>query len=260
MTEAIPREPFDAIEPVPLYQQIAGAIRAAIIDRRFGPGDALPPERALADEFKVSRVTVREALRQLEAQGLVVAGRTAQGRRVSDDSYQMLRRAVADALLLQGVSLGDLVELRCAVEVAATSLAARTGDAPSLAKAQAILTRMQENPDEGFDLLDVQFHRALVAASGNAPLQAVMTACRDSQVRYLSGALREHPDRRAVRDRLTSEHKEILDAVLAGDGELAAARTEAHIRRFYHETVEKGGRQASDLHISRQLGTRHEYE
>ena len=65
---------FDEVSRSPLYLQVAGSIREAIIAGDLGPGDALPTERELSESFGVSRASVREALRALQAQGLVSAG------------------------------------------------------------------------------------------------------------------------------------------------------------------------------------------
>ena len=68
---------FRGVVRTPVYMQVAAQIREAILDGRFGPGDSLPTERDLSTQFGVSRASVREALRALQAQGLITAeGRT----------------------------------------------------------------------------------------------------------------------------------------------------------------------------------------
>ena len=226
---------FESVAPSPLYQQVAGRIREAIVDGRFGPGDALPGERELAETFGVSRASVREAMRQLEAQGLVAGGRTAQGRTVARTNRKALTQALTDSMALQQVPLTDLVELRCAVEGQAMRLAAAMPVLTALEEADAALATMRRSHDDAiaYDLADVAFHTALVRASGNQAMHAVMQACRDAQTHYLADALATVEDLGGTLSRLTEEHEAILRAVDQGRGDDAAALTEMHIRGFY---------------------------
>lgn len=226
---------FESVTPSPLYQQVAGRIREAIVGGRFGPGDALPGERDLAEAFGVSRASVREALRQLEAQGLVAGGRTAQGRTVARTNRAALTQAVSDSMALEQVSLGDLIELRCAVEGQALRLAAEVATPDDLREAWQTVEEMHRSHHDAaaYDLLDVAFHAALVRASGNQAMHAVMQACRDAQTRYLAEALERVADLTTTLARLTAEHEAIIRAVEAGRGDHAATLTEQHIRGFY---------------------------
>lgn len=229
---------FEQVAPSPLYQQVAERIREAIVDGRFGPGDALPGERDLAEAFGVSRASVREALRQLEAQGLVAGGRTAQGRTVALTNAAALTQAFSDSIALQQVGLEDLVELRCAVEGQALRLAAGPGTAAtaaSLAEAGEVVAQMYRchHDAEAYDRADVAFHAALVAASGNQAMVAVMQSCRDAQARHLADALAEVEDLPLTLGQLTAEHEAILTAVTEGRAEDAATLVAAHIRGFY---------------------------
>ncbi|MSW51846.1 MAG: GntR family transcriptional regulator, partial [Actinobacteria bacterium] len=65
--------PFEEVVRRPVYQQVAAQLRAAILDGELQPGNVLPSERELGERFGVGRTSVREALRALQAQGLVVA-------------------------------------------------------------------------------------------------------------------------------------------------------------------------------------------
>ena len=230
---------FESIERQPVYQQVAARIRRAIVNGELASGEALPTERELSEDFGVSRASVREALRQLESQGLVTGGRTAQGRTVAGGGVQVISRAIADSLALQHISLDDLVELRCTIEAAALRRAASDPDRDSLADAGEALEVMRR-PDVdavAFDAADVRFHTALVEASGNQAMHAVMLAARQSQFRYLGQALADAPDQPGTFSRLATEHADILAAVNRGDGDRAAALVQAHIIRFYRGDV-----------------------
>lgn len=225
----------------PAYAQVASQLREAILSGALAPGSHLPSERELTDRFGVARTTVREALRALEAQGLAVAERPTSPLRVvhaADLSAGPARDAFVHLMRLGAVPLGDLVELRCALEGAAVAAAAARGDA-ALEAAGAEVAVMRDVGDDlrAFEEADVRFHVALVAASGNQALHHVMLAVREPVGTHLLANLRalEHPA--PVIERLTREHARILDAIAAGDGELAAQRIGTHIRGLYQRSL-----------------------
>src|SRR3712207_583158 len=112
---------FEGVVRRPVYEQVADQLRDAILAGRLAPGDVLPSERELCERFGVSRTSVREALRALQAQGLVVAAAPNAPLRVAGtEGYSSgpVRDALSHLLRLGRVPLGDLVELRCALEAA----------------------------------------------------------------------------------------------------------------------------------------------
>lgn len=228
----------------PVYRQVAAQLREAILSGQLAAGEPMPAERDLCERFGVSRPTVREALRELQAQSLVVAaGPTAPLRvaRAEAVSSGPLRDALVHLVRLGGVALGDLVELRCALESAAAARAAERGAGPGLDEARAALAEMRAAGGglEAFERADVRFHVALVGASGNEALHLVMLAVRDSMGAHLLGALRAARDPAAAVERLAHEHAEILAAVERGDGDAAARLAREHVEGFYHREVER---------------------
>lgn len=229
---------FEEVVRRPVYQQVAEQLREAILDGTLAPGAPLPAERELGERFGVSRTSVREALRQLEAQGLAVAaGPTAPLRVVAPEQLSAgpVRQALGHLMRLGRVPQGDLIELRCALESAAVEGAARRRPAPDLAAAAAELEVMRaaEHDLLAFEAADVRFHLALVAASGNEAIGLVMLAVRDSIAAYLLDALRAVRDTPATTRRLTAEHAAILEAVAARDPGPAAALMRDHVLGFY---------------------------
>ena len=221
----------------PLYLQIAEQLREAILEGRLSPGQALPTERELAESFGASRASIREALRALQAQGLIVGGGAPGPAVVADDLHGPARDALATLLRLKQVELDDLVDLRCLLETAALESAAKRPDRARLAEAREALEVMQRDgiDVEDFDEADVRFHVALVRASGNEAMQLVMLALRDPVATHLLEALRALPDPAETLERLTEEHAAILDAVEAGEGDHAAKLVERHIKGFYRD-------------------------
>jgi GntR family transcriptional repressor for pyruvate dehydrogenase complex len=241
-----PRSSSTAFKPVvrrPVYRQVADEIAEAILRGDLGPGDSLPTERELGETFGVSRASVREALRHLQAQGLVSGGGGTNARMaVATGDIDVLREGLANLLRLQRVSLADLVELRCALEDAALRRAADRPAPERLEEARRALAEM-DDPDvtpEGFDAADVRFHVALVAASGNQAMHLVMLAARHAVARHLLDSLHSLPDPPATFRTLARQHARILRAVEDGDGEQAALLVRRHILGFYR-SVEASG-------------------
>ncbi len=247
---------FRAVTRSPAYEQVAQQLRAAILDGELQPGDELPAERELCAQFGVSRTTVREALRALQAQGLAVAsGPTAPLRVPRPDALSTgpLRDSLVHLMKLGRVPLGDLVELRGALEAAAVGAAANVlGNAPlddphrlraaaHVAEARRALDEMRVGGSDpaAFEQADVRFHVALVAASGNEALQLVMLAVRDSVSAHLLDALTADPARQRTLNRLTRQHEAILAAVEAGDARDAEVLLRDHVIGFYRGTTRR---------------------
>jgi len=220
-----------------VYLQVAAQLREAILDGRFAPGDRLPTERELTREFGVSRTSVREALRALEAQGFVAPGAGTARTVVAPGLSDALREAVGNLLRLQQIPVADLVAFRCVLESATVERAAGLRPAEALAEAAAAHEAMRASGlrAEVFEATDVRFHVALAAASGNEALHLVMLAVRDAIGRYLLDRMRRRPDLEVGLARLCSEHEGILAAVRAGDGPCAATLVREHIEGFAYD-------------------------
>lgn len=233
---------FDSIIRMPVSLQVAGQLRDRILAGEFVAGQALPTERELTQAFGVSRTSVREALRALEAQGFVASGPATSRTVVAPGLSAALREAVGNLLRLQQIPVDDLVEFRCVIERATVGRAAELRPQDALAEAHAAVNAMQDRTlgPEAFEKLDLRFHVALAAASGNQALHLVFLAVRDAIELYLLDRMRRHGNLQVGLDRLRREHAEILEAVGAGEGERAAELMAAHIRGFAHSWISDG--------------------
>ncbi len=226
---------FDGVSRNPLYLQVAESIREAIVTGALSPGDALPTERDLSESFGVSRASVREALRALQAQGLVSAAGSPSRTVVAEGAGAHARDAMVTLLRLNGVGVDDLMEFRSHLESGALAAAARSREPTRLAEARAALEEMRR-PGIGveeFEEADVRFHVALVRASGNEAMHLVMQVLRETVARHLLDFLRAQPDPPATLARLGDEHAAILTAVERGHATRASALVRAHISGFY---------------------------
>jgi GntR family transcriptional repressor for pyruvate dehydrogenase complex len=245
----------DAWRPVArlrTYELVLDRIEGQIVTGELRAGERLPPERELAALLGVSRPAVREALRILEAQGVVrsqVGTGPASGTTIERLPGSALARLLRLHVALGSFPLADVVETRVALERASVELACRTAGEADLARMRAALSAMDE-PDidrRTFNEQDTEFHVALADAAGSRLMSDVTGAIRESvRLPILRGlsALDDDGDQgwHAVRDVLRADHRAIFDAVASGaDGSAAADCVEAHIRGFYAR-IESVGR------------------
>lgn len=238
------------------WEGVLAHIEARLVDGGLRLGDHLPAERTLAADLGVARSSVREAIRVLEAMGLV---RTQTGSGPSSGAIIVARPVGGMQALMRlqvaanGFPVADVVRTRLLLE---TAVAADLAERPSgidLADARQLLDAM-DNPAltaEEFLALDAQFHLALAEASGNSVVAAMMAGLRTSIESYvLSGAARI-PGWETMAARLRGEHRGILGAIVAGDGRDARARVHDHISGYYRDAPPESVASSTIHHESR---------
>ena len=209
-----------------LSQQIASAIAEAIAAGRYAPGRRLPPERELAEQFGVSRPTVREAMLALEIRGLVEA-RHGSGIYVTDAQPDPSGGPELD------IGAFELTEARALFEGEAAALAAATITDEELARLEAILAEMvEENAgDARGEQADRRFHVTIAQATRNAAIVSVVETLWDA--RYRSPLCRHMLDRArsiGVKPRI-DEHRRLLDALRLRDSHGARRAMREHLQR-----------------------------
>ncbi|WP_260278926.1 FadR/GntR family transcriptional regulator, partial [Propionibacterium freudenreichii] len=214
-------------------------IQSEILSGHYVAGMQLPTERELAASLAVGRGAVREALRVLQAQGIVVSGTgPGNGTRIRTTPGDALGQMLRLHLALESTSVPDLTQTRLVVERAATEMAAHHASVGALKRARAIVERMEQCPTiDEFNDLDTAFHIAIVDASGNHMLTMMSTAIRQTlaiPIRSAEASLTNWDD---FRDGLVAQHRAILEAVTDGDAERAAELAEGHIRHAYAQLL-----------------------
>jgi GntR family transcriptional regulator, transcriptional repressor for pyruvate dehydrogenase complex len=205
-----------------LSERLADDIVEIIHSERLGPGDVLASSRELARRFEVTTPTVREALRRLEATG-VVEFRHGSGTYVGPG---IDRRLLANPHLPRSTrkSVLELVEARLVVEPAIAAVAARIRVPEAVEELKAASANALHPPRESLRQ-SVHFHVALAAASGNALLRETVEALLHVRAREQVEIRHRYNDR--TRDH--AEHVEIFEAVRDGDTEAAERLTREHL-------------------------------
>ena len=204
-----------------LSAQIAEAIRDAIISGELIVDTRLPSEAELVEHFKVSRPTVREALKRLAAQSLIRTQRGATGgafvNRLSfEDAHSQQITTSTLLLSMNAVSFETACEARYALERACAPLSAERRSADHLATMRAEIHR-QSQPgltDEAFCASDVAFHRALVDGACNPVLSYQLAGAVEAMQPLMNMITFTARSREA----LVALHPQIADAVEAQDG------------------------------------------
>jgi GntR family transcriptional repressor for pyruvate dehydrogenase complex len=225
---------------LPAVERVAAGLTDLILGE-LSPGAQLPSEAELAATYKVSRLTVREAVRVLSGRGLLDLSR---GRRaiVREPDASALGDFLAARMRQDAKGLLDLIEVRQALEIQSAMLCARrltrAGQAAiesALAGMRTAAAEMNDGGDraaaeERFHQYDVGYHEALALASGNRMLghllEAMAPALRDSFHLSLRGhQLRGHKPGDTI-----AAHERIFERIQAGDARGAAQAMRSHLR------------------------------
>jgi GntR family transcriptional repressor for pyruvate dehydrogenase complex len=234
--------PFQPVHQRRAFEEVIGQIEQVIASGRLGVGDRLPSERELASLLGVSRPSVREALRVFDAVGILKAQRgqgLESGSIVTAETGGGLATFFRLYTELLRIPLGDLIDVREALEVAAATAAATRPQPEHLEGLRAAVDRMRATETaEEFLLHDTEFHLALARASGNAAAPLLMDALRESIARYMLEAFALLADWPTERVRLIDEHQAIVQELEAGDAPAAGRAVSRHIRDFYTRVLD----------------------
>ncbi|MFG1946798.1 FadR/GntR family transcriptional regulator [Nonomuraea sp. NPDC048826] len=239
---------FEPVRTVRAYERIVEQIENAVETGALTPGQRLPSERELMAQFSVSRSTVREALRVLQARGLVQSRPgDPNGAEVQPFSPAALHKSMTTLARVDELSLGELVQFRMVLDASANLLAARLRTDEQLAEMDTAIERMRKAAEVSYDefsAADVAFHDAVARASRNKLIQISTDVVRSIVVGLIAGKIASSDDRVALMRRSIRHHEEVLAAVRAGDGPLAARLSRETMYDYYADYVAPAERAA----------------
>jgi GntR family transcriptional repressor for pyruvate dehydrogenase complex len=237
---AVPGRPLEVRRIQSSYMQVSDQLRDLILKGDLVVGERLPSEADMAPLFGVSRSTIREALRILVTDGLLVTRRGVRGgtfvaaldpariEGVLDSAFNILA-------LTNQVDAADFLEAWEAIDVPAARLAARRRELVDLDRLEQLSADLPSTTSRPLRLQQsAEFHFALLAASGNRLLEAMG--------RPVSAVARTRFSQTSPDDSFwrvnTEEHRRIYEAVAAGDEAAAADLAARHVQglsRYYHQ-------------------------
>jgi DNA-binding FadR family transcriptional regulator len=204
------------------YRAVQDALRTYILENQLQPGDRLPSEAELAAKLGVSRNPIREALKGLEALGLVEV-RVGLGAYVKAATLDDILTNFAYSLLFDGQGVADLYEIRQRLELSYVREAVRQLTDENLVEMEGLLAEMQRQfaAGEDFIMQDLALHRVLFGNVGNATLLKLFDIF--SAIYANTRHLFQAQTREVVADDL-EKHKVLLEALRGRDEDEAYAR------------------------------------
>jgi GntR family transcriptional repressor for pyruvate dehydrogenase complex len=217
-----------AIKKTRIHEEVFSQIHELIREGRFKARDQLPSERELAETFKVSRTSVREALRTLESQGLIVS-RTGTGNFVVDLPVEALVGPLARMLIDEKTALADVFELRKLIEPHIAALAAERATERDIAQLKKIVAKQKEavsRGETGVDA-DAELHLCISRATQNQALQKLVSGLMEMLSRSREESLQT--DQRRASSIAT--HRRIVGAIEKHDRSKARSEMLRHIEQ-----------------------------
>lgn len=230
--------PLEAVEARRLYRQVADQLRALIDSGEYAVGSRLPTERDLAEQLKVSRPTVREALIALEVEGRVRI-------RVGSGIYVAEPAALASLISTSTVIEGpfELLRAREFIEGAIAEQAARAAKPEDIERIDASLAAMAtvQHPGEASMIHDRAFHVAITGCLDNAVLVRVVGELFDQRLNPYFAKLAHYFENPDSWNAALAEHRVIRDAIVARDPDAARLAMREHLARSQQRFAQSFG-------------------
>ncbi|MEU9024434.1 FCD domain-containing protein [Actinomadura sp. NPDC048394] len=231
------------VRPPKMGELVARRLRRMIVDGELKDGDFLPHESTLLEHFGVSRPTLREAVRVLEAEGLIELRRGSRtGARVTVPGPEVVARPAALQLQLGRATLADVYVARSAIEPTAARLLALNSDADHGGLEEALEeVRASLEDAERFAVATARFHLRLVELSGNQTLALMAGMVHEIILRQTQSSVRTreaeaetpgggaHGDPRANYRRAVRAYEKLIELVRAGEADEAERFWRRHL-------------------------------
>jgi GntR family transcriptional repressor for pyruvate dehydrogenase complex len=218
------------------YLRVIDDIEASIMSGALTVGDRLESERALAERLGVSRSSVREAIRTLSTLGVVrssVGSGPQAGAILISDVELGWTSALRLHVAMRSLPVGDIVRTRVMLEAGAYRDVHQPVPRERLAAAHDLIDVMDASQGpQSFHHADLAFHLELVKLSGNTVAAMLLSSLRAAIEGYVAASFDSRDDWGDVAVTLQCEHRELVAALEAGDGERAAGAAARHILGF----------------------------
>jgi GntR family transcriptional repressor for pyruvate dehydrogenase complex len=222
---------FRPIKQSRVSGEVTEQLKQSILLGHFKSGEKLPSERELAEQFQVSRVAIREALRTLENSGFITTRQGVTGGAfVTELTFQQLGNAFLDLFLAGKISIPELYQVRLLVEPEVARLAAQRITPEYTERLKACL-KAEEKPSSSFpeDLnKKTAVHFVLAEMCGNRFLEGLVRSVMSLTGKVIEAA---HPNQPPFLHP-PGMHRPVIKAVLAGDAGAAAAAMRKHAVQF----------------------------
>ncbi|MEN8243556.1 MAG: FadR/GntR family transcriptional regulator [Thermodesulfobacteriota bacterium] len=229
-----------------ITQKIIDQIRTAILEGKLKPGDILPPEKELTEQFGVSKQTLRESLRALEHMGLIdVRKGIGGGAHIVEVDIEVTKQSLANFLYFKDLSIENLSELRKLIEPHAAARAAEAMSAEDLRTLNELNKLARENLDKKFmqemSINEINFHRVIAQTTSNPILVLILDFVEDLLEDFKKVLKPDLAFSKSVLD----AHDRIYEAICDKDPEKASAEMYRHV----HEVEEHLAKLKEDIDL-----------
>jgi GntR family transcriptional repressor for pyruvate dehydrogenase complex len=225
--------------PASLSSQIVAEVRDALFSKKLKPGEFLGTENDLAARFGVSRIVARDALRTLQALGIVdIKMGKGGGARIARGNPRLFAEALAVQLDLTGVSASEIMDAQRAIEALAAELAAEQADAADHAKLQHLLADAESkiHDHDAYTRSCRDFHLAIAEASHNRVLLVQLIS-----LQHVSWPSENRTLTPAVAQRILEVHKQLASRIVMRDAAGARSLMDDHVKMIRARRVAEHG-------------------
>lgn len=226
--------------------QIVAEVREALFEKRLSPGDFLGTEKDLAARFGASRIVARDALRSLEALGIVEIRRgKGGGARIAQGNPRLFAEALAVQLELTGVAVAEIMDAQRAVETLAAELAAQNATAADVARLRQLLAEAEAATGDldRFTRLSRDFHLAVADASHNRVLAVQLVS-----LEHVSWPRRNVTATARLARHILEIHTRLADLIELRDAAAARALMDDHVKMIRARRVAERGEASAEGH------------
>lgn len=223
------RNPFSPIRKKKIFDEVYDQLISLISSGKLGPGEQLPPERVLARELKVSRQSIREALKKAESKGLVTV-RQGEGTFVLSAASDWMETPLLAIMAEEVERVYEFIDIRKLIEVWCARKAAEVATGKEFKKMEKALLQMDKLIDsrEILGQSDIDFHIAIAEASHNTLMVHLMASIKKIFLfMFKISNFTRPPGKNRI---LVKQHREIYEAIKKGNPDLAAQKMEDHLQ------------------------------
>ncbi|HUQ74526.1 MAG TPA: FCD domain-containing protein [Burkholderiales bacterium] len=223
-----------------LASRIVAEVREALFEHRYRPGDFLGTEKDIAARNGVSRMVARDAVRTLEAMGIVEITRGAGGgARITHGNPRLFAEALAVQLELADIEREEILGAQGAIEALAAELAARNASAKETARLKALIAEAEDLLDDldAFTRSSLQFHLGIAEASHNRVLYYQLIS-----LQHVSWPNRNRTLNKVVARKILDAHRRLVALIEAGEARGAREFMEAHVGMIRERRVAESKR------------------
>jgi GntR family transcriptional regulator, transcriptional repressor for pyruvate dehydrogenase complex len=218
---------YEPIARQKTYELVEERLLGLISSGRLGPGDAMPSERELAQQYAVGRSSIREALRMLESKGVIRSSGSASF--TVAEFGNALNHSLDFLLSVDQADFAELFEVRHMLEAEASALAAERHGEADIGEMSRQIEAMEAGlgAEHDFITADLRFHMAIAQATRNRLIMHLMHAIRSQLQRSLATSFHVPGSPQLA----IGMHHSIRDAIAAGDPDAARRRMHEHVAR-----------------------------